>query len=400
MSTKSLTDAGRLIGLALLAFVCSTPAAAQTLGTVTAVGSGGTCPATRGFDPGMTCYPATLSACPGNDNLQFVFGVEKPSVTPLGTIVLLSGDGGGMASETPSLLSYVGSYVAKGYQVVQIAWGPSAPGTDWEFTNVSGGSNPSSIRAAACRPASFLNWVRNGGIWGGNGGMCAHGNSAGSAAVAYSLAWYNAGAATASNGQGYLDKVVLENGPVFSDIEQGCEISSSGTNNQYTLMCVSPGQAGCVGWNPAQDPPGWPLEYVLGAQHGVNEWSGATGPACGNNHTQTTYNTKWLQMSVVDTTSTQQPSFNYPNTALSAWTCENTAPGVAQNNSAPQGQIFYQQFTSQSQAGNSLSVNAITGCPNTEGVDNGTVAATGQQPASGAILADMTTGAAACKARH
>lgn len=378
------------------------PVVAQTLGTVTMQVSTSCTPLiqSRGFDQNMTtCYQAKLSGCPGNDDLQFVYGVEKPTGTPSGTIVMLSGMGGGMAADTPSLLEYVGSYVSAGYQVVQIAWGGLSGPVDWEYTNVNGGSNPSSIRAAACRPASFLNWVRNGGIW-GNGGMCAHGNSAGSAAVAYALAWYNGGAATASNGQGYLDKVVLENGPVFSDIEQGCEISSGGTNNQYTLMCVSPGQAGCVGWNPAQDPPGLSLEYVLGSQHGVNEWSGATGPACGNNHTQTTYNTNWLQMSVVDTTSTQQPSFNYPNTAMSAWTCENTAPGVPQNNSASQGQIFYQQFTSQSQAGNSLSVNAITGCQNAEGVDNGTVAATGHKPASDAILADMTTGSPACKARH
>jgi hypothetical protein len=166
-------------------------------------------------------------------------------------------------------MSYVGSYVAAGYQVVQIAWGPSAPGIDWEYTTVSGSSNPPSIRAAACRPASFLNWVRNGGIWAGNGGMCAHGNSAGSAAIAYALAWYDAGAATASNGQGYLDKVVLENGPVFSDIEQGCEISSSGTNNQYTLY-VRLSWAGRVcrleSWPR-------PARCVTGIRTGLRAWS-------------------------------------------------------------------------------------------------------------------------------
>jgi len=296
----------------------------------------------------------------------------------------------------------VSSYVSAGYQVVQIAWGGLTGPVDWEYTNISGGNNPASIRAAACRPASFLNWVRNGGIWGGNGGMCAHGNGAGSAAIAYALAWYNGGAATASNGQGYLDKVVLENGPVFSDIEQGCEISSSRTNNQYTRICVSPGQAGCVGWNPGQDPPGMSLEYVQGSEHGVNDWSGNPTPKCANNYNETSgpENTAWLQMSIVDTSSTQQPSFNYLHTAMSAWLCETVQSGAAANNSASQGQLFYQQFTSLSQAGNSLSVNAIVDCPNAEGVDGGTVPGTGQHPASGAIVTDMTFGAAACKARH
>jgi hypothetical protein len=99
-------------------------------------------------------------------------------------------------------------YVNDGYQVVQIAWGPHQEGQDWEITNVA---NAPSILVGACRPATFLNWVRNGnsgvgnGIWAGNGGMCAEGHSAGSGAIAYALTWYNAGAASAAtNGQGYL----------------------------------------------------------------------------------------------------------------------------------------------------------------------------------------------------
>ena len=58
-----------------------------------------------------TCYQAKLSDCPGNDDLQFVYGVEKPTGTPSGTIVMLSDMGGGMAADSPSLLEYVGSYV-------------------------------------------------------------------------------------------------------------------------------------------------------------------------------------------------------------------------------------------------------------------------------------------------
>jgi hypothetical protein len=167
---------------------------------------------------------------------MFIYGVETPSGTPLGTIVILSGMGGTGADAAD--VSYVQAYVQAHYQVVQIAWGATSPGIDWEYTNIGTSNNAPSIRAAACRPASFLNWVRNGasagsvGIWGGYGGMCAQGESAGSGATAFALAWYNAGAATASFGQGYLDKVVMKSGPVFSDIKQGCEVQN-GVNSQY-----------------------------------------------------------------------------------------------------------------------------------------------------------------------
>jgi hypothetical protein len=195
-----------LVGFAIAIY--NLPAAAQTLGTVTGVGQAESCPANRGFDtsPPMTCYPATLSGCTGDDPLQFVYGVETPSGTPLGTIVILSGKGGTSAADPATDVQYVKAYVGLGYQVVQIAWGATAPGYDWEYTNVTG-SNPPSIRVASCRPASFLNWVRNGsapgsvGIWGGYGGMCVQGESAGGGAVAYALACGTRGPQSPSSGR-------------------------------------------------------------------------------------------------------------------------------------------------------------------------------------------------------
>lgn len=380
-------------------------ASAQTLGTVSNVGQPETCPLNRGFDESgaMTCYPATLTECPGNDDLNFVYGVEEPSGTPLGTIVILSGMGG--TGAFPSDVTYVQDYVAARYQVVQIAWGATAPGVDWEYTNTSGGDNPPSIRVAACRPASFLNWVRNGGpynnyqgIWGGHGGMCVQGESAGSGAAAFALTWYNAGAATASYGQGYLDKVTMKSGPVFSDIDQGCEVQN-GVNSQYTSICAAgTAQTGCVGWT--SQPP-YHLEYVQGAQNSVNAWSGNTGPACGDNrpNVTTTYNAQWLQMSILSNPpGSQFPVLSYPNTTMSAWLCETAT--VPLNNSMAEGQLFYEQFTNQSQVGGSLTVNAVINCPgNPENVDQGTVAAT-QQEGITAIELDMTQGSQACISRH
>jgi len=243
--------------------------------------------------------------------------------------------------------------------------------------------------------------VRNGntgvgnGIWGGHGGMCAQGHSAGSGAIGYALTWYNAGAAVATNGQGYLDKVTLDAGPVFSDIRQGCQIHADGQNDQYTFLCVSPGQTGCKGWNTAQDPPGSSLEFTTGYKTEVNQWSGNnTLQACANNYQQTTYDTQWYNMSILaPAQGGQTPSFNYPKTTMTAYLCENpAAPGITLNNVTEQGQLYYAQFTNQSQADNNLSVYAVTNCPSIEGTFGaGTDVVYNNDQASVDMVNDMKT---------
>ncbi len=114
---------------------------------------------------------------------------------------------------------------------------------------------------------------------------------------------------------------------------------------------------------------------MLNDQNSVNVWSGNPSPAsCGNNSLQTSTgdNTKWANMSiVVGSYGTQLPSFNYPSTAMSAWLCGAVVSGLY-NNSAAEGQLFYEKFTGQSQAGGSLTVNGVT-CPTREDVENGSV---------------------------
>ena len=83
---------------------------------------------------------------------------------------------------------------------------------------------------------------------------------------------------------------------------------------------------------------------------------------------------------------------------MSAYLCASGAPGVITNNVAAQGQLYYAQFTNQSQAGESLGVWAVSGCPSTEGIygTGSTVISTGIA-ASDAIFTDMTT---SCKPNH
>jgi hypothetical protein len=239
--------------------------------------------------------------------------------------------------------------------------------------------------------------------------MCVHADSGGAGAVGYALTWYNAGAGgTASWASGYIDKAVLENGPVYSRVDLGCEVNSSGQNNNKTYICDGGSQIGCnaASWtqSPAID---YSDEYVGGDATSVNLWSGATGPACANNTVggTTTFNSQWQQMSIVGGSAQgggPGPSINYPNTAISAWLCENvTDLNVSLNNSMSQGELFYAQFTPTSGEVENLSVNGVF-CPTTEDVEDGTTVYNGNSynnmNAYAALEADMTTGPASCSA--
>jgi hypothetical protein len=385
-------------GIVLAIFALTPNASSQmSLGTVSSVSGPQACPSgtnDRGFIPavGNNCYTAVLTGCPGNDDITFYFGVASPSGTPNGTIVHFAGDGGHRASDGATEITLLGDYVSPAnYTVIQIAWGAPAP-LDWEVTDSSGGTNPASILNAACRPASFLYWIKHvSSFFTAGKGMCAQGHSAGSAALAYALAWYNAGAD--------LDKAIFTSGPVFSDIRQGCQVP----NNQFTLIC-KPGtnQIGCAGWQLAQEPPppGYSLEYTTGYKSEVNFWSGNASPiSCANNTQSTTasQNANWFQQSILYNLGTQQPSFSYPYTAVSAWLCETVKGGVMVNNAAPEGQLYWAQFTNTAQI-SSLTVNAITLCPGTEEALDG-FAADGNY-GHVHVLNDMTDPTVGCKQRH
>ena len=360
----------------------------------------------RGFAISATCYITVVTACNTDDDLALIYGVSSPTDgMNKGTIVLFSGLGGGIATLDNDLNnSYTAQYTANGYQVVEVAWGGTSGPVDWEYTHHDRVTAPS-IRNASCRPATFLHWVRFGntyngtfvpGLWTTNG-MCAQGFSAGAAALAYSMAWYGAADSTT----GYLDKVELLSGPELADIEQGCQIPQ----NTGVTMCPQ-GQLGCVGW--INGPGGEPFvnspEFTQQAND-VEMWSGGTqntGTAtCANNsNNTTTYNTQWLQMSIVDSTSTQQPSFNYPKTMMTGWLCETTAGNAPSNNSGAQGEIFYKQFTSTSQLldkTGQYAVNAVTGCPSAEDVNDGTPpSGTMQTTGFAAVWYDMAMNANSC----
>lgn len=317
------------------------------------------CP--QGYYPGATCYEATVT-CPGSVDLGVTYGYVNPAGIQRGTIVFFSeGKGTQPDSGSPTRSNLETKYIEAGYQIVQTAWQAA-----WEDTGFPGAK---SVQAAACRPATLLNYLFQ-TVYDGNGGMCAQGTSAGSGAVAYSLAWYGA--------SDYLDKVELLSGPVFGDIKQGCMEPDAAP-----VTVCPPGQFGCVGaaW---QDRP----QYVLGSQDDLATWSGHKCQP--RNTTPIPTDESWEAMSIVN--GTRQASFSYPKTAMAAWLCSN---GL--NNSAAEGEYFYQQFTSHAQVAD-YSVTRIDRCAGPEGVTTGTTPR--GELGFDAIRTDMTSAVAGCIKRH
>jgi hypothetical protein len=220
----------------------------------------------------MNCFTSTVQNCPDAQDLSLTFGYLSPAgIIPgnvKGVIVFLNG-GNGTQPEGPATGSsnanefdMIDYDFRQGYEVVQLAWQYS-----WEQTSVPSMGGPSirpNVQDAACRPATFLNYVYT-NIYqsvaqsNATAGMCAQGDSAGSAAVVYSMTYYGAAS--------YLDNVELISGPVLSDIKQGCEESAPGP----VAVCPT-GQYGCqLGTGGSS----WSVEptYLTGASGGVRNWT-------------------------------------------------------------------------------------------------------------------------------
>jgi len=323
------------IGLTLSAASASAQHTPLQLGTINpqTIVKLQTCP--LGYYPGMTCYTGQVEACPNTVSLGFTYGSLNPAQDPpAGTIVFLEGEGGTVAYTDPV---YAQKYLQQGFQVVYLGWD-----TDWEFT---GNNTGTSIKNAACRPATFLQYAYQNVYT--NGGMCVQGASAGAGAVAYALAWY--GLAT------IIDNVEMLSGPVFGDVKQGCIVPRASSVN----VCAT-NQYGCNGDQWSDDP-----TYIDGDQTLVGQWSGQ--PSCNDGQqTSASANAAWKKMSIVD--GSNNANFSYPQTSMAAWLCSNI--NSVQNNSSAQGEFFYQQFTHNGQTAG-YSVTRINFCDGVEGVTQG-----------------------------
>lgn len=302
--------------------------AAQTLplGTISNATST-TC--VLGTYPGSTCTNVTVS-CPNVADIQATYGYHAPKGTMLGVIAFVNGS----QDTNPGGISYIKGYLLFGFASYQV-WFQ----TGWEPT----GETPN-LMNSACRLATLLSYLQQQnpaspfGVQAGSGGA---------GAVGYAMAWY-----------GLVPQVVeLTSGPVFSDIQLGCEAPRP----KPVLIVPTDGATWTLG-----------LTYdQRDTQANMQAWTG--DPTCaGRAKTSTASNTAWKAMSIV---SAGSQNF-FPTTVISGWVCNN-----GMNNSAAQAYTWYAQLTSPG------SLTAMTNCAGTEDVDN----ATTPQGITGmaAITADM-----------
>jgi hypothetical protein len=334
-----------LLLLGAAAFAQSLP-----LGTVSHVQKLAACPA--GYGGAASCWQATVS-CPKTEDISVTYSYDPAPGTPKGTIFFHWGGPG----TRPAGPKYTLLFSSAGFSLITMAWESA-----WEDT----GLPEKNLKAAGCRPATLMKYVMENVA--GGAAKCAVGFSGGSAAIAYALAEYGAG--------DYLDDAELISGPVFSDVAQGCKVPQP----PPLTICAS-GQFGCSG-KAFQDSPA----YFAGYTWGMGRMTGDT--TCGRDKpTTASSEARWKAMSIVD--GLPDSTFTYPKTAIGGWVCNN---GV--NNSAAQGQLFYEQITSASQTAG-FSLNPVNDCYSAEGVDAGTVA-NGQN-----TLAAFTSHViASCVSRH
>src|SRR6202167_4683465 len=309
--------------------------------------------------PNLTACEYAKVSCPTFNGVTIAdnyitFGYKNPTGTSKGTVLFFS-DGGGETTDEDAggtSTAYAEYYNAQNYQVVQTAWS-----SDWEDT----GTSTKQIAYAAGRPAAFILWAYN-NLFGsitqtGTAGMCVQGASAGGAAAMYALAWY---------GQySIIDKVSLLSAPPLSDVARGCYYLTNGLSRAPTAVCPS-GQLGCNSYN---SPASWTqaVNYTSTALGQVQTWTGDNN--CGGPYETTGAElSAWKKMSIVDG---NVATFNYPQTAITTWLCSSVANGGTMNNSSPEAQLFFQQFTSPSQY-YSLVINGVGSCASSEEVGPGT----------------------------
>ena len=348
-------------------FGCLDSSAQLPFGTVNTI-TAETCPTTLGGqNPGWVtqtsgghdiqavCYHAVVS-CPIMPDLGLTYGVSTPAATSNGTVAFVSASGGtvvlpgNIKNDAPFDLFHAG------FQIVQFAWD-----SDWQM-----GSTAGSLKIAACRVATFLNYIDSQYYLANpnnapTAGMCAHSQSGGGGGLAFSLTYYGISS--------FLDKAVFVSGPQYGDMVQGCWVP----NYPDVDVCAPQNGVYPMGCNSASaDWTALPT-YVRGQASNLSIEL-AHHPVC--NNPKHTYNSidfgQLTATSLVDGAS--DASYNYPQTAITAWECDDD--WYWQNPTEAQGWIYLSQFNNPSQVAQNcdytaentlyptacLNINRVYGC--------------------------------------
>jgi hypothetical protein len=369
---------GRINGLGLALFVsvislaCCVSASAQLpTGTVSAV-TAEACPSSLngeaagwvtntsgGSDVAAVCYHATIS-CPNMPDFGVTYGVATPIGTLKGTLVFVPASGG--TNTLPGNFRNTAPFdlFHFGYQTVQFGFD-----SWWQM-----GSSAGSLKVAACRVATLLNYLYA-TYYQANpnnsptAGMCAHSQSGGAGGLAFSMTYYGVSS--------FLDKIVFVSGPQYGDLVQGCAVP----NAPPVSICPSQNGTYPMGCNSVSGTWTEPPVYVRGSATNLGKEM-AENPPCNNpKHNYTTQDLLNLTAtSIVDQAA--DASYNYPQTAITAWQCDDDS--YWQNPTEVQGWIYLSQLSNPSQvapncnySANStpypnacLAINRVYGCPTTE----------------------------------
>jgi hypothetical protein len=278
-------------------------------------------------------------------NLGVTYGVSTPTGTSRGTIDFVSANGGGktlpgnVVNQAPFDLFHFG------FQVVQFAWD-----SGWQ-----NGSSSGSLKTAACREATFLNYTytqfyRTNSNNSPTAGMCAHSQSGGAAGLAYALTFYGASS--------FIDKAVFVSGPHYADLVQGCSVP----NAPPVSVCASQNGAYPMGCNSLAGSWTDPPEYTGGVTAQLTDELADNPPCNDPQHTYTAQdNANLTATSLID--GAADANYNYPHTAITAWECDDDYNW--QNPSEGQGWVYFSQLRHPSQvAPNCNYSNKNTAFPN------------------------------------
>jgi pimeloyl-ACP methyl ester carboxylesterase len=188
-----------LFGLVL----CASTFAQRPLGTFT-LGS----PTTNACPTGASCRNFTVTI----PDFPYAWDGELAVRTPTGQVnavdVFFSWEAGtawwgGMPNPNAMVAQFFNSLLAAGHQVILIRW-----------NNAWYGTSPTRLQlgqlAAACRPATVMQWVKQHYP---SPSFNVIGTSAGGAAIAYALADYGI----------VIGKAVVDSGPPFMELRKACE---------------------------------------------------------------------------------------------------------------------------------------------------------------------------------
>jgi hypothetical protein len=367
--------------------VLSTPALAQyPLGTVSAVTTE-TCPSTLGgaatdwvtntsggTDIATTCYHATVS-CPQLPDLGITYGVATPSTTSSGTIVFIRGSGG-----TITLPGNVNKEVPfdmfhDGYQTIQAGW------DDW--WQLTGWTDSGSFKVAACREATFLNYMYTAYYQtntnnSSTAGMCVHAQSAAAGALALSMTYYGAG--------DFIDKAVFISGPQYGNLVQGCV-----PNQPLQSVCTPTGKKYPNGCSVAAGSFSEYPNYYTGSASNIGRELGDNPPCDDTNHTYTSGDiTTLTDTSLVDGLS--DASYSFPQTAVAAYECDDDI--YFNNPTSLQGWYWLSQLSTPAQTANTCNygksrtpnptacmiMNRVYGCTEVEQPSTGFICQGGNCP--------------------